>query len=98
LQVLSLPSGKITGSASSGDGVDIIAYNPKLSHAYLPGADSASMAIIGVSPSGSAAVLKTVKTARGAHCAVTDDRDGVYVCDPVAGKIISITDTVPASN
>jgi DNA-binding beta-propeller fold protein YncE len=97
LQVLSLPSGKVAGSGASGDGVDIIAYNPKLAHAYLPGAKSATMAIIGIPSAGTPAVLKTVKTARGAHCAVSDDSDGVYVCDPVAGKIIAITDDAPAS-
>jgi DNA-binding beta-propeller fold protein YncE len=97
LQVLSLDTGKVLGSASSGDGVDIIAYNPKLAHAYLPGADSATMAVIGVSAAGAPSVLKTVKTAHGAHCAAADDRGGVYVCDPAAGAIIAITDTLPAS-
>jgi DNA-binding beta-propeller fold protein YncE len=97
LQVLSLDTGKVLGSASSGDGVDIIAYNPKLGHAYLPGADSATMAIIGISAAGAADVLKTVETARDAHGAAADDRDGVYVCDPSGGKIIAITDTSPAS-
>ncbi len=98
LQVLSLNTGKVLGSAASGDGVDIIAYNPRLGHAYLPAADSATVAIIGVSAAGAATVLKTIKTERGAHCAVADNRNRIYVCDPAAGRIIAISDTLPASN
>jgi hypothetical protein len=73
LRVINPDTGKIIGTASSGDGVDIIAYNPKLGRIYLPGGDSATMAIVGISAAGSATVLRTVKTAKGAHCATTND-------------------------
>jgi hypothetical protein len=58
LSVLDLKTGAQLGSASSGSGVDIIAYNPRLAHAYLPGEESATMAIIGISAKGAATVLE----------------------------------------
>jgi hypothetical protein len=97
VQVLDLASGAILGHASSGDGVDIIAYDPHLAHVYLPGAKSATMAVIGISPKGAATVLGTVTTAKYAHCAAADDRDNVYVCDPVRGRLLVFHDTYPSS-
>ena len=54
LSVLDLKTGAQLGSASSGSGVDIIAYNPRLAHAYLPGEESGTMAIVGISAKGTA--------------------------------------------
>jgi hypothetical protein len=67
LAVLDSNTGRILGRAYSGAGVDIIAYNPQLMHVYLPGAESATMAIVGISAQGRAAVVQTVRTAPGAH-------------------------------
>jgi len=96
LNVLDLNTGAQLGSASSGSGVDIIAYNSHLAHAYLPGEESATMAIVGISGKGAATVLVTVKTAEGAHCAAADDRDQVYVCDPAKGRVLIIKDAAKA--
>jgi len=96
LNVLDLNTGTQLGSASSGSGVDIIAYNSHLAHAYLPGEESATMAIIGISGNGAATALATVKTAEGAHCAAADDRDQVYVCDPANGRVLIIKDAAKA--
>jgi hypothetical protein len=95
LKVLDLNTGAQLGSASSGSGVDIIAYNSHLAHAYLPGEESATMAIIGISSKGAAAVLATAKTAEGVHCAAADDRDQVYICDPARGRILVFKDSLP---
>ena len=92
LSVLDTNTGKILGKAFSGDGVDIIAYSPKLGHVYFPGEESATMAIIGISPAGAATVLTTVQTVKGAHCATTDDRNAVYVCDPSRGRVLVFED------
>jgi hypothetical protein len=97
LNALDLNNGAQLGGASSGSGVDIIAYNSHLAHAYLPGEESATMAIVGISSKGAAMVLATVKTAEGAHCAAADDRDQVYVCDPAKGRVLIIKDALPAS-
>ena len=64
---------------------------------YLPGADSGTIAIVGISSHGAPTVLKTADTVEGAHCATADDRDQVYVCDPVHGKILVFKDTLPTS-
>ncbi len=85
-------NGKIISSLNSGAGVDIIDYNPQLRHLYLPGAQSASMAIIDVSPSGQLALVKTVATAQGAHCVVSDLRKTAFVCDPHRGGLLVISD------
>lgn len=95
LSVLDLRSGRLLGKASSGAGVDVIAYDQKLAHVYLPGADSGTLATVGISPKGAATVLKTAKTVEGAHCATVNDRDQVYVCDPVHGRILVFKDSLP---
>ena len=97
LNVLDLNTGAQLGSASSGSGVDIIAYNSHLAHAYLPGEESATMAIVGISAKGAATVLGTVNTADGAHCVATDDRGNAYVCDPKGGRVLIVNDTLPPS-
>ncbi len=97
LNVLDLNTGAQLGSVSSGSGVDIIAYNSHLAHAYLPGEESASMAIVGISAKGAATVLGTVKTADGAHCVAADDRGNAYVCDPKGGRVLIVSDTFPPS-
>jgi DNA-binding beta-propeller fold protein YncE len=97
LSVLDLSTGAQLGQASSGDGVDIIAYDPQLAHAYLPGEESATMAIIGISAKGTATVLETVTTAERAHCVASDDRGQAYVCDPNGGRLLIMKDTLAPS-
>ena len=89
--------GKELGSAASGSGVDVIAYNPALSHVYLPGASSATMAIVAVSPTGQLSVLGALPTSSGAHCVAADDRGGIWVCDPDHGQLLVFRDPYPAS-
>lgn len=84
--------GKLLATAKSGAGIDIISYNPKSGHLYVPGARSASMTIFKVTSSGSLNDLAVYDTAIGAHC-VTDDGAGrVFVCDPHAGTILEYKD------
>jgi hypothetical protein len=63
-------NGAVLSTLRAGAGVDIIAYNPRLGHLYLPGGTSQTMAILGVSKTGKLSLLSTVKTARGAHSAL----------------------------
>ena len=69
-----------------------IDFDPTLSHFYLPGGKSATMAIISVSAEGKLTLLRTVPTAAGAHCAVTDRSGHVYVCDPKRGRLLVTPD------
>jgi len=88
-------NGAVISSFSAGDGVDIIAFNPSLSHLYLPGGRSESMALLGVSKAGTLSLLSTVKTARGAHCVVADDHHQAWVCDPDHGQLLLVNDAHP---
>jgi hypothetical protein len=88
--------GRPLGSVRSGAGVDVIAYSPSLAHAYLPGAESATMAIVGIAPTGVPAVLGVVRTAGGAHCVAADDRDQAWVCDPDRGRLLVFKDRFAA--
>jgi DNA-binding beta-propeller fold protein YncE len=98
LEVLSLKDGRKLGEARSGDGVDIIAYAPSLHHAYLPGAATATMAVVAISSSGKADVLATLPTAKGSHCVTVDDINNAYVCDPHAGQLLILHDSLPAAS
>lgn len=86
--------GQQLSNFSYGLGVDVISYNPKLSHLYLPAASSAMMAILGVSASGKLSLLGTVKTAQDAHCVTADDQGNVWVCDPSKGQLLLVKDTL----
>ena len=101
LSVLNLKTGKqvdeVAMNAGASAGVDIIAWNPKLRHVYMPGADSATTAIIAVSAGGKAQLLGTIATPTGAHCAATDNRAAIFVCDPAHGRILKLSDPYPAS-
>jgi len=88
--------GAVIDALSAGAGVDIIDYNPRLGHLYLPGGKSETMAILGVSRAGKLSLLATVKTARAAHCVVADDHHQAWVCDPSHGRLLLVDDMYPA--
>jgi DNA-binding beta-propeller fold protein YncE len=94
--VLDVATGKPLGAVSAGDGIDVIDYNAKLRHLYLPGARSATMATVGVSEQGGLSVLGTSPTAVGSHCVAADASGTAYVCDPKRGLLLVIPDTFPA--
>ena len=89
--VLDTRSGKTVSSLAAGDGVDIIDYDPTLSHLYVPGGKSATMAVMGVSREGQLSLLGTLPTAAGAHC-VAAAKGTVFVCDPTKGRLLVFRD------
>jgi hypothetical protein len=88
--------GKQVGSADTGKGVDIIAYNPALGHLYVPGGDSATLSIIAVGAGGKLDVLGSVAVAEDSSCVVADDAGHAYVCDPKHGALLVVTDPFPS--
>jgi DNA-binding beta-propeller fold protein YncE len=90
--------GKQLGSAVTGKGVDIIAYSPGLAHLYVPGGESATLTILGVSPAGKLDVLGSVAAATDSHCVAVDDIGHAYVCDPKQGALLVVTDPYPISH
>jgi hypothetical protein len=94
---------QITSLTYGGD-LDFISYNPTLKHLYLPSSASALLAILEVSQvengSGTSITLTrlgTADTVLGAKCVVSDDRNNIWVCDPIHGRILWIRDRFPAS-
>jgi hypothetical protein len=87
--------GRVLSTVKSGSGVDIIAYDPARAHLYLPGDESATMAIIGVATTGALAVLGVVATVKDAHCVTTDEHGNAYVCDPRGGQLLVVRDPYP---
>jgi sugar lactone lactonase YvrE len=84
--------GKLLSTVKNGSGVDIIAYDRKRAHLYLPGDESATMAIIAVSEQGALKILRVVPTVKDAHCATCDERGNAYVCDPHRGQLLVVPD------
>lgn len=84
--------GRVVGTAKTASGVDLIAWSPALGHLYVPGARSGALTILSVSGNGSMHRLARVATAKGAHCAASDGKDEVYVCDPRHGRVLAIRD------
>ncbi|MEP6864793.1 MAG: hypothetical protein ABJE66_29505 [Deltaproteobacteria bacterium] len=89
--------GKQVGSADTGKGVDIIAYDPTLAHLYVPGGDSATLTVIGVATRGKLSVLGSIAVAGDSHCVAVDDEKHAYVCDPKGGALFVVTDPFPPS-
>jgi len=84
--------GKALGSAETGKGVDIIAFDPKRRHLYVPGADAASLTFVQVGKSGELKVLGSAPTAADASCVTTDGAGHAYVCDPEHGRLLVFDD------
>jgi hypothetical protein len=76
---------------------DIIAFDTSTSHVYVPGAESGTMAILGLSPAGELSVLGLAAAAHGSKCVVVDDRHTAYVCDPEHGQLLVVNDPFPAT-
>ena len=89
--------GKQLGSAATGKGVDIIAYNAALAHLYVPGGDDATLTILGVTAAGKLDVLGSVAVAKDSHCVAVDDAAHAYVCDPKHGTLLVVTDPFAAT-
>ncbi len=84
--------GRVLATARTGKGVDIIDYDAVLRHLYVPGAISATLTVLHVGAAGRLAAVGVYRTARGAHCVVSDQHGHVFVCDPHAGRVLEIDD------
>src|SRR5262249_1637052 len=91
--VLDAQSGRIVSEAKTGAGVDIIPYASGPPHLYVPGASSATLAILSVLPTGELKTMRTVGTASGAHCGSADSAGHVLVCDPSHGVLLAVDDS-----
>ncbi len=84
--------GAVLGSAKTGDGIDVIAYAPALRHLYVPAARAATLSIVQVSDDGKLSVSGERSIAEGGHCATTDGRGDIWICDPAGGRLLQLHD------
>ena len=80
--------GRVLGTAATGRGVDIIAYDAARHRVYAPGARSATMTTLHVDPHGHLTLEKVYRTAHGAHCVAVDPAGRAFVCDPRHGRVL----------
>jgi hypothetical protein len=84
--------GRLAGQATTGAGVDIIAYVPSTRRLYVPGGRAATLEAFEVQPDGALRSLWRAATAPHAHCVAADDGGHVVVCDPPGGRLLLFED------
>jgi len=89
-------NGKQVGSLTTGAGVDLIDYNPSLSHLYITSSKSATLSVLGVSPKGELSLLGVGQAVNRAHCVAGDDQNNIWVCDPHQGQLLRYKDAFAA--
>jgi hypothetical protein len=89
--------GRLLDTALAGAGVDIVAYSAQLAHLYVPGGESATLTIFGVSAVGKLERLGSVAVAADSHCVTADDAGHAYVCNPHHGALLVVADPFPPS-
>jgi DNA-binding beta-propeller fold protein YncE len=80
--------GRVLGTAATGRGVDIIAYDASRHRVVAPGARSATMTILHVDPQGHLTLEAVYRTAHGAHCVAVAPTGRAFVCDPRHGRVL----------
>ena len=80
--------GAMVASAKTGKGVDIIAWNPRLQHLYVPAAQSATLTVLALKDGEKLQPVDVLKAAPGSHCVATDGLNKAYVCDPLNGRLL----------
>lgn len=84
--------GRVAGRARTGEGVDVIAYDPVARRVYVPAADAGRLEVFEVGADGALRALWQAPTAPGAHCVAADGTGQVLVCDPKGGRVLLFDD------
>lgn len=95
IAAIDVTTGKSLGRVKVGGGIDIISYSPALGHVYVPSGETAKLAILGVSSTGSLSVLGTFPGTKDSHCVAAKGK--VFFADPAHGRLRVLKDTFPAS-
>jgi DNA-binding beta-propeller fold protein YncE len=88
LMALDARDGSALDDHVTGSGVSGIAYSPTLRHVYVPSADVGALFVFAFADQVGLTPLDTVPAVEGVRCAVADDKQHVYLCDPVNGQIL----------
>ena len=95
--VVSTSSGAKLAGFEAGGGAAILAYDQTLHHLYLRGDGSSTLDILGVCGDGTLMKLASVEIPSRGHGASADQNGHVWVCDPINGGIIKVTDPFPVT-
>ncbi|HET6984748.1 MAG TPA: hypothetical protein VFI53_21570, partial [Myxococcaceae bacterium] len=87
--------GKLAGRATTGAGVDIVAYAASTRRLYVPSGKAATLEVFAVEADGALRSLRRVPAAQGSHCVAADERGHVVVCDPSGGRLLFYEDDAP---
>ncbi|MGH8274823.1 MAG: PepSY domain-containing protein [Gammaproteobacteria bacterium] len=83
-------NGKRVGKIKTGTGVDLIAYDSAHHRLFVPGAKSATLTVMHVSPDGHLRRTAVYRTVKGAHCVAAANDGKAFVCDPKHGRLLVI--------
>jgi hypothetical protein len=96
VQVLDVAhAGKKLGTFTRTTDLDILSYSPSLHHLYVPGGQTADLAIVGVSAAGVPSLLGIAPTAMGSKEVVADDDGNAWVADQAGGRLLKVSDPFP---
>ncbi len=83
---------KKIGSLTVDPGVDVIGYNPRLSHLYVTSSKNATLSVLEVSVQGDLSLLSVSLAVERGHCVVGDDQGNIWVCDPQHVQLLRYKD------
>ena len=84
--------GRLAGRASTGGGVDLVAYASSSRRLYVPSAKAGTLEALEVGTDGSLRALWRWPASPEAHCAAVDEHGHVLVCDPRGGRLLLYED------
>lgn len=87
--------GRIVASVDVDPSVDMIAFNAKTHHLFVPSTVKGILTVFATDKPGALTRIAQYTTAVGSHCVVTNGKDKVYACDPQHGQLIEIADSTP---
>jgi hypothetical protein len=87
--------GRVTGKATTGAGVDIVAFAVGARRLYVPSGKAGTLEVFGVDDDGSLRSLRRLPAAMQSHCVAVDERGHVVVCDPRGGRLLLYEDDAP---
>jgi WD40 repeat protein len=90
--------GHILGSERCSSGVDIIAFNPRNNHLYVPASADGRICVMAVERTGRVKLLGSLQAEPGVHCVASDERSQVWACSPNQGALLVFDDLFPQTS
>jgi len=84
--------GATIGSATTGAGVDQIAYDADRTRVYVPSPTAGAVDVVELAANGMPKALGALQTASDSHCVVTAGAGSLFVCAPSQGALLFVKD------